>query len=223
MSAIDQIMSPTPRPLPVVVLADVSGSMSADGKIDVLNSSIATMARDFAAQDDRREEIQVAVIAFGGEEARLLQAPTPARDFRWKGMQADGRTPLGSALELVTELLEDRDRIPARAFRPTLILVSDGQPTDAWEQPLQALLSSERASKAFRVAVAIGADADRAVLTRFVGDSGPKILEADQARDISEYFRRITMTVSRAVTTGDYQTLDALDVEQGDDLDALGA
>lgn len=223
MSQFKSFTISAPRPLPVIVLADVSGSMSVDGKIEVLNDSIETMARDFASQDDRSGEIQVAVIAFGGESARLVQAPVPARDFAWHAMEADGRTPLGHALAMVRELLEDRDQIPSRAYRPTLILVSDGQPNDEWEEPLQQLLASERASKAFRVAVAIGADADRDVLRDFLGDRSAKVFEANEARDISEFFRRVTMSVSRALTSGSYQTLEALPMEPGDDLDTLDA
>lgn len=212
-----------PRPLPVIVLADVSGSMSVDGKIDVLNDSIETMARDFASQDDRRGEIQVAVIAFGGEAARLVQAPVPARSFNWQPIDAGGRTPLGHALNMVRELLEDRDQIPSRAYRPTLILVSDGQPNDEWGGPLRSLLASDRASKAFRVAVAIGADADRGVLREFLAEPTARVFEANEARDISEFFRRVTMSVSRALTAGSYETLDALPMEAGDDLDTLDA
>lgn len=223
MSKFKDFTISAPRPLPVVVLADVSGSMSVDGKIDVLNDSIETMARDFASQDDRRGEIQVAVIAFGGESARLVQAPVPARGFNWQAMDADGRTPLGHALGMVRELLEDRDQVPSRAYRPTLILVSDGQPNDEWEGPLRDLLASERASKAFRVAVAIGADADREVLREFLGDPSARVFEASEARDISEFFRRVTMSVSRALTSGSYQTLNALPMEPGDDLDTLDA
>lgn len=221
MSRFKDFTISTPRPLPVIVLADISGSMSVDGKIDVLNASISDMARDFASQDDRRGEIMVAVIAFGGESAHVVQAPVPARDFRWQAMEADGRTPLGSALAMVRELLEDRDQIPSRAYRPTLILVSDGQPNDEWEEPLRALLGSERASKAFRVAVAIGADADRSVLREFLADPAARVFEAHEAKDISEFFRRITMSVSRALTSGSYQTLDALELDVGDDLDTL--
>ena len=223
MSKFKEFTISAPRPLPVIVLADISGSMSVDGKIEVLNTSIETMARDFASQDERRGEIQVAVIAFGGESASLVQAPVPAREFRWHAMDADGRTPLGHALAMVRELLEDRDQIPSRSYRPTLILVSDGQPNDEWEGPLRELLASERASKAFRVAVAIGADADRGVLRDFLGDPQARVFEANEARDISEFFRRVTMSVSRALTSGNYQTLDSLDLESGDDLDTLDA
>jgi uncharacterized protein YegL len=223
MSRFKEFTVSSPRPLPVVVLADVSGSMSVHGKIDVLNSSIETMVRDFARQDDRRGEVHVAVIAFGGQDAYLAQPPQRAGDFQWTPMKADGKTPMGQALDNVRELLEDRDQIPSRSYRPTLILVSDGEPTDDWEAPLRLLLESERASKAFRVAVAIGADANRDVLRAFLGHAAGRVFDAHEAGDISEFFQRVTMSVSRALSAGDYQTLDVLDITDGDDLDALDA
>ena len=42
--------------------------------------------------------------------------------------------------------------MPSRAYRPTLVLVSDGKPNGEWEGPLRRLLTSERAAKAERFA-----------------------------------------------------------------------
>ena len=211
MSHLRELTLAEPRPLPVILLADASGSMAEEGKIMVLNQSIKEMARDFAALDDRLGEIQLGVISFGGRSAEVVQLPVPARELRWEPLRAHGKTPLGAALDAVRELIEDRTVISSRAYRPTLVLISDGQPNDDWEAPLARLLSSERAGKAFRVAIAIGASADRDVLRRFTGDPRATIYEADQATDIKEVFRLLTMSVSDAHRSGDYQTLSALE------------
>ena len=92
---------------------------------------------------------------------------------------------MGAALDLATGLIEDRAQVPSRAYRPTVILVSDGQPTDDWQSPLKRLLDSERASKAARFAMGVGDDADTAMLSTFL-DSGRQGVprargEADQA------------------------------------------
>src|SRR3954454_20602242 len=90
------------RPLPVVLLVDVSGSMSADGKIDALNAAVAEMLAAFAEEDDGRAEIHVAVVTFGGKAA--VHAPLqPARGVRWTPMRANGRTPMRAAIDLVTD------------------------------------------------------------------------------------------------------------------------
>lgn len=193
---IEDVVLTTPRPLPVLILADVSGSMNADGKVSVLNDAIAEMMRVFAGEEDLRAEIHVAVIAFGGDTATLHLPLTPARLVEWQDLTAAGRTPLGAALGEVRRQIEDRERLPSRAYRPTVVLVSDGVPTDEWEGELAAFKQSDRASKALRMALAIGADANLDVLEAFVEGSGTPVFRASDVPQITKFFRLVTMTVT---------------------------
>ena len=189
------------RPLPVILMADVSGSMAADGKIDALNSAVAEMQAAFAEEEDGRAEIHLAIVTFGGT-ASLHVPLTPAGDVQWAPMQASGQTPMGAALDIVTDLVEDRDRVPSRAYRPTIVLVSDGLPNDEWEGPLKRLLGSERAAKAQRFALGIGADADHDVLRKFLDDPEARVFEAHEAREIRKFFRWVTMSVTSRSRSG---------------------
>jgi uncharacterized protein YegL len=103
---------------------------------------------------------------------------------------------MGAAFDLVTSLLADREQVPSKALRPALILVSDGQPTDAWEEPLSRLLSHDRARKATRFAMAIGPDADRAMLQHFLDGTGQRVFGAEDARGILRFFEWVTMSVT---------------------------
>ncbi len=186
------------RPLPVILLADVSGSMSVEGKIQTLNQAVREMIASFAEEEDSaRAEIQVAVITFGNWDVKVHQAFAPAQDIQWQDMQADGNTPLGGALTLITKLLEDKEYISSRAYRPTLVLVSDGQPNDEWESPLERLNQSERGKKAMRFAMAIGEDADTAMLQRFLNNSESRVFAAHETRQIKQFFRWVTMSVTQ--------------------------
>src|SRR5689334_8726549 len=78
MSKLREFTVSSARPLPVILMADVSGSMSADGKIDALNAAVAEMLAAFAEEDDGRAEIHVAVVTFGGE-ASLHTPLQPAK------------------------------------------------------------------------------------------------------------------------------------------------
>ena len=196
MTSLNDVSLSEPRPLPVIVLADVSGSMSVDGKIHVLNTAIGEMIRTFADEVDLRAEIHVGVIAFGGASAVVHLPLAPARDIQWTGLQAAGKTPLGAVLREVRRQLEDRDTLPSRAYRPTVVLVSDGLPTDEWESELAAFKASERASKALRLALAIGADADIGILEAFIEGSGTPVFRASDVPQISKFFRMVTMTVT---------------------------
>ena len=196
MSKLKEFTMASARPLPVIVLADVSGSMSANGKIDALNEAVSEMIATFAEEDDTRAEVHVSVIAFGGGGASIHKPLRPARDTQWEPMSASGRTPMGEAFDFARVMVEDRETVPSRAYRPTLVLVSDGVPTDDWRTPLATLLKSERASKATRFAMGVGADADRETLTAFLANDDGRVFEAHEARDIKNFFRWVTMSVT---------------------------
>ena len=66
MSKLKEFTATTARPLPVVILADTSGSMSENGKIEALNTALMDMIGAFGEEEQGRAEIHVAVITFGG-------------------------------------------------------------------------------------------------------------------------------------------------------------
>jgi uncharacterized protein YegL len=214
--------SPQARPLPVIVLADVSGSMSENGKIDALNVALKEMILSFGKESGLRAEIQVGLITFGGREAHEhLPLVAAKRIGGVEAFKADGGTPMGSAFALARKLLEDKEQIPSRAYRPVLILVSDGAPTDAWEAPLADLKASERGQKATRFAMAIGADADLDMLAQFNNDREAPVFKAHEARDIGRFFRAVTMSVVSRSTSATPDQPVTLEMEDGltDDLD----
>jgi uncharacterized protein YegL len=216
MSKLKEFTTQTARPLPVILLADVSGSMGVEGKIDALNEAVAEMVATFAEEDDTRAEIHLSVIAFGGGGASIHKPLRPARETRWEPMSASGRTPMGEAFELARVMLEDRETVPSRAYRPTLVLVSDGVPTDNWRSPLASLLTSERASKATRFAMGIGTDADRETLTAFLANAEGRVFEAHEAREIKKFFRWVTMSVaarSRSATPNSVIMVEPTDLD----------
>jgi uncharacterized protein YegL len=209
----------TARPLPVIVLADVSGSMSKNGKIDALNDAIQSMIESFAAEDHSRAEIHIAVITFGKGVARLHQPLLPAAQINWVRVGAEGNTPMGAAFDLVVKMVEDHAQIPSRAYRPTVVLVSDGQPTDEWHEPLQRLLASDRASKASRFALGIGDDADPAMLAEFLADPSARVYSAHEARQIKNFFRWVTMSVTQRTRSMNPNSVVVIDPTALDDYD----
>ncbi len=185
----------TARPLPVLVLADTSGSMSVDGKIDALNTALTDMIDAFSEEDDGRAQIHVGIITFGGTAA-VHQALSPAAKVSFQALGASGMTPMGGAFDLAREVVEDRTQVSGRAYTPAIVLVSDGQPNDAWQPALERLLGSERAKKAQRFALGIGEDADADVLRSFLADPEGRVYAANDARQIKSFFRWVTMSVT---------------------------
>ena len=208
------------KPLPVILLLDVSASMSEvvvgsfkrtgqtvfqDGKnwelveggitrIHLLNVAVKKMLVTLAREESMGTEFLVSIITFGAD-TRLQIPPTKAGMVNWTDLTTEGETPLGSALGLAKELLEDKGRTPSRAYRPTVILVSDGKPTDAWENALADFVNLGRSSKSDRMAMAIGAEADSAMLGKFIAGTDHKLFQGDEAESIHEFFKKVTMSV----------------------------
>ncbi|MEI7775891.1 MAG: VWA domain-containing protein [Verrucomicrobiota bacterium] len=186
--------APTAKPLPVILLLDCSGSMCGD-KIRNLNDAVRDMLEVFRDTENRETEIHVAIITFGAE-IKLHQALASAGDIQWHDLSASGGTPLGTALKMAKAMIEDRDVLPSRAYRPTVVLVSDGRPGDSWESPLQAFMSEGRSSKCDRMAMAIGADADEAVLGKFLEGTKNLLFYAENAKQLRNFFKFVTMSIT---------------------------
>ena len=131
MSMLDDIEPVQARTLPVILLLDTSGSMREDDKIDVLNDSVAEMIKELASVDAGHGFITLTLIAFGGDAAEIIQRNVPVGEIEFTPLAAGGKTPMGHAFELARELIEDRDEISSKAYRPTIALVSDGIPVPA--------------------------------------------------------------------------------------------
>jgi len=142
------------KPLPVVLLLDVSSSMGGES-IKKLNIAVKEMISDFASAEKNEVEILVSIITFGAKV--LLHTPyTSAKDIEWQDLTVSGSTPMGTAFSMAKAMIEDKETTPSRAYRPTIVLVSDGEPTDSWQQPLRALVNDGRSNKCDRMAMAIG-------------------------------------------------------------------
>jgi uncharacterized protein YegL len=186
--------APAAKPLPVILLLDVSTSMSG-AKIQNLNAAVRDMLDTFRENETSEVEIHVAVITFGAE-VKLHQALTSASDIQWNDLSASGMTPLGTALKMAKAMIEDKVIVPSRAYRPTVVLVSDGKPNDDWEQPLADFITGGRSAKCDRMAMAIGADADERVLGTFIGGSETPLFYAENAKQLRDAFTFIAMSVT---------------------------
>ncbi|MGV8892187.1 MAG: putative cobaltochelatase [Burkholderiaceae bacterium] len=122
----------------ILFVVDASGSMAAQRRMEAVKGAVLTLLTD-AYQ--RRDE--VAVIAFRGDTATLLLAPTRSIDRAEQGLRelpTGGRTPLPHALQLALETLE---HAAANGAPPLLVLLSDGKANvalhdggDPWRETL---------------------------------------------------------------------------------------
>ena len=186
------------KPLPVVLLLDVSSSMRGGGeqsKIAELEKAVREMIKDFAHEEQLETEIQLAVITFGNE-VKLALPYTNASKVELNNLEANGLTPMGTALKMAKDMIEDKEVTPGRAYKPLVILCSDGEPNDAWEQPMQDFIANGRSSKCDRMAMAIGSDANEDVLKRFIAGTDNPLFYAKDAASLHKFFKFVTMSVT---------------------------
>lgn len=206
--------APKAKPLPVILLLDVSGSMSGE-KIDNLNVAVRDMLDEFRGNATSETEIWVSIITFGAE-VRLHQPLASASDVQWKPLAAGGMTPLGVALEMAKAMIEDKDVVPSRAYRPTVVLVSDGQPDNGWKGALREFLNDGRSAKCDRMAMAIGADADKAMLGAYIEGTQHPLYYAENARQLKGFFEYLSMSVTtraRSQTPNTIPPASSIDVQ----------
>ena len=193
---VSQVISTKVKPLPVIMLLDVSGSMAGE-KIQSLNGAVMDMLETFCDVENGETEIHVSAITFGGE-VKVHQVLASASDINWIELPASGGTPLGTALKMAKAMIADKNIVPSRAYRPLVVLISDGYPTDDWKLPMDEFIGEGRSAKCDRMAMAIGADADeaKAVLEKFIEGTERPLYYAKDSKQLREFFKFVTMSVT---------------------------
>jgi len=188
----------TKRELHFIWIVDCSGSMRDDGKIQSLNyairEAIPHMQRE--AENNFQANLLISALKFS-TGAQWFIPPTNINSFKWIDVDAKGHTDLGQALMLLSEMLH----IPPmtnRGLPPVLVLLSDGQPTDKYEDGLNKLLNEPWGKKAIRIAIAIGEDANMKILEKFIGNDERRPLLARNPETLSNYIRWVSTVVQSA-------------------------
>lgn len=168
--------NPEPR-CPCVLLLDVSGSMGEvvgnaghdlgysvqqDGRtyravsggatrIDMLNEGVRAYHADLMGDALAAQRVEVSVITFGGIAQTVVPFVT-AFDFTPPTLVANGATPMGEAIMQAIEAISERKRMYKQNglhyYRPWIFLITDGEPTDAWQTAAASVRAGEM-KKAF--------------------------------------------------------------------------
>ncbi|MFE2100026.1 tellurium resistance protein [Streptomyces sp. PTD9-10] len=188
------------RPVHFIWVLDCSYSMQGE-KIARLNYAIREAIPEMrsVAHDNPAAQLLLRTVTFSTTAQWHHQNPIPVDDFTWQDVQVDGMTNLGEALHLVARELQTPP-MPQRALKPVLALVSDGVPTDDWRAGLKAVDATPWGRKAVRVAVAVGADADRGVLQEFLGNPELQPLDANSPKQLAAAIRWASTAAVKAAS-----------------------
>lgn len=188
------------RPLHFIWIADCSGSMETDGKIQALNTAIreAIPHMQKVADENPNADVMVRAVKFSNGAQWHISQTTKVVDFKWADLTAGGVTDMGKALRMVAEQLKV---LPERGLPPVLVLISDGQPTDDFDGGLKEILDQPWGKKAVRIAIAIGEDADLDVLQKFINNPEIKPLRANTPEALVRYIKWVSTAVLKSASS----------------------
>ena len=151
--------NPDPRCACVLVL-DTSGSMHGE-RINELNAGLTAFRDAIQSDTVAQSRVEIAIVTFG--PAQLTQDFTEAGNFNPPTLTASGDTPMGSALQQALDLISVRKQLykdnGVPYYRPWVLLISDGAPTDGWKQVAKRIKDEEAAKGIVFFAVGVdGAD-----------------------------------------------------------------
>ena len=146
------------------------------------------------ANDDSIINYKLAVITFGSS-ITLNTKYTDVKELTNKGisyLEADGGTPLGGALHMAKDLIDDPNETNRYWHNPIVMLVTDGYPNDYYITYMTDFLNTNRSSQCIRIAIGIGNDVDQDMLKVFVGkDNEALCLNVSNPADLPFKFEEL--------------------------------
>jgi len=188
--------------LPCALVLDRSASMLGD-PIRRLNAAVEQLKRALDSDANARRRVQLLTLSFGG--AVSVEAGwRDVANFDPPQLVAGGDTPLGTAtieaLKLIEQQVDTYKRHGIPYMRPWMVIITDGQPTDAgWEECAERIRASVIAKKLLVFPFGVeGADLPK--LARFQAPGGV-VFDASGVdyRDLFQWLSRSTSTASRGV------------------------
>lgn len=156
------------RRLPVYILLDCSESMVGEG-LAAARRGIGSILSRLSVNPQALETVHISIIGFSGQ-ARVLLPLTALPDAVMPPVRLGNGTALGAALELLAARIRDevtrRDKVQSGDWRPIVILLADGKPTDDLERSLKTYKSTVGDLVANFYVVGCGEDADLRSLSK---------------------------------------------------------
>jgi uncharacterized protein YegL len=207
MNAFDQLDRPPRRVLTIFFLIDTSGSMYGT-KIAAVNTALQETIPIIAeiSNTNPDAEIKIAAMDFSTDCQWMYDEPQSAEGFQWLTIEASGLTQLGAACEELNNKLSHSHGFMNEAsgsYAPVIILLSDGEPTDNYEYGLARLKQNNwYKAAAAKLAIAIGDDANKNVLTDFTGGNSECVMTVHNIPQLKSLIRTVSVTASKVASKG---------------------
>lgn len=184
------------RRLPVYLVLDCSGSMSGE-PIQAVNQGVKALVAELKGEPYAIETAYLSVITFEST-AKQISPLTELMAFQEPTLVAGGGTSLGAALKLLAQCFDKEVKKASDTekgdWKPLVFLMTDGQPTDNWQQAAAAL-KQKKPAPANIIACAAGDGADEFMLKQ-VTEIVVK-LKSLQPDDLKAFFKWVSQSIKQ--------------------------
>jgi uncharacterized protein YegL len=195
------VNNPEPR-VPCILVLDTSGSMHG-ARIDELNAGVAVCKSELLADPIAAKRVELAVLTFGGVVTVAHEFST-VDNFQPQQFVADGGTPLGAAANRAIDMVNERKQTYKQAgvayYRPWIFLITDGAPTDRWDDAAHRIQEGERQNNFVFYSVAVQ-EADIGVLKQLSKRTEPLKLKGLAFHDLFQWLSSSLSNVSKSQPT----------------------
>ena len=201
----------TEQRTPLVLVLDCSGSMGGE-PMNQLNEGLKVLDQELKSDAIAAKRVRILLIKFGGmDAAEVVGDWCDVMDFTVPTLEAMGTTPTGQAVDIALAKIEEEKASFKQAgiayTRPWLFLMSDGQPTDAWQATAERCRQAEQANKVAVFPIAVGGSSHADVMGQFSskGVAAVKSLDGLKFQELFLWLSASMKVVSQAHPGGQAQ------------------
>lgn len=146
-------------------MIDISGSMNGH-KISAVTDALENIKETLTDYSYDHEPVRICIQVFSREVRWYMEQPTLIENFQWEEPFCTGMTSLGMACTSLSEFLKNNTLSDATK----IILISDGCPTDDYDEGLNNLMELSNFKTSDRFAIGLGEEADIPSLVKFTSN-----------------------------------------------------
>ena len=185
------------KSLVIFFLIDTSGSMKGT-KMGELNTVMEELIPEIRKVGEADTEVKLAVLTFSTDVKWMYSEPIAIEDFEWARLSAKGVTSMGAAFKELNTRMSRNSFLnsPSLSFAPVIFLMTDGYPSDDYQEGLKELSTNSWYKFGLKAALGIGNEANDDMLAEFTGNKDT-VVHAYSGNQLAQMIKIVAVTASQ--------------------------